>query len=138
VNRLKTVLMVLTLVTAVSLSVVGDDASDQARQTATVYDFQVTSRKYEFGPSSLRVKKGDHLRLVIVALDHDHGFRLDEFHINNEDRKGKDGNGRLHSRQSRHFFISLLELLWVRPRRDEGNAGGRRVTWSSCSLPLFC
>ena len=88
-NRLKTVLMVLTLVTAVSLSVVGDDANDQARQTATVYDFQITSRKYEFGPSSLRVKKGDHLRLVIVALDHDHGFRLDEFHINKKIERGK-------------------------------------------------
>jgi cytochrome c oxidase subunit II len=89
VNRLKTVLMVLTLVTAVSLSVVGDDANDQARQTATVYELQITSRKYEFGPSSLRVKKGDHLRLVIVALDHDHGFRLDEFHINKKIERGK-------------------------------------------------
>jgi cytochrome c oxidase subunit II len=89
VNRLKTVLMVLTLVTAVSLSVVGDDANDRARQTATVYDFQITSRKYEFGPSSLRAKKGDHLRLVIVALDHDHGFRLDEFHINKKIERGK-------------------------------------------------
>jgi hypothetical protein len=34
-------------------------------------------------------------------------------------------------RQSWHFAIPLLELLWVRPWRNEGNAGGRRVTWKS-------
>jgi cytochrome c oxidase subunit 2 len=89
VNRLKTVLMTLTLFTAASLSIVADDASDQVRQTAAVHEFQITSRKYEFGPSSLRVKKGDHLRLVIAALDHDHGFRLDEFHINKKIERGK-------------------------------------------------
>ena len=88
-NRLKTVLMALTLFAAASLSIVADDANDQVRQTAAVHEFQITSRKYEFGPSSLRVKKGEHLRLVIAALDHDHGFRLDEFHINKKIERGK-------------------------------------------------
>lgn len=70
-------------------SIVADDANDQVRQAAVVHEFQITSRKCEFGPSSLRVKKGDHLKLVISALDHDHGFRLDEFHINRKIEKGK-------------------------------------------------
>jgi cytochrome c oxidase subunit II len=89
VNRLKTVLMALTLFPAALPSIVADDANDQVRQTAEVHEFQITSRKYEFGPSSLRVTKGDHLKLVIGALDHDHGFRLDEFHINKNIEKGK-------------------------------------------------
>ena len=89
VNRLKTVLMALTLFTAPSLTMVADNAKDQVRQPAAVHEFQITSRKYEFGPTSLHVKKGDHLRLVITALDHDHGFRLDEFHINKKIEKGK-------------------------------------------------
>lgn len=88
-NRLKTVLMALTLFAAASLSIVADDAYDQVRQTAAVHEFQITSRKYEFAPSSLRVKKGEQLRLVIAALDHDHGFRLDEFHINKKIERGK-------------------------------------------------
>ena len=89
VNRLKTVLMALTLFPAALPSIVADGANDQVRQTVEVHEFQITSRKYEFGPSSLRVKKGDHLKLVIGALDHDHGFRLDEFHINKKIEKGK-------------------------------------------------
>jgi len=89
VNWLKAVLMALTLFAAASLSIMADDANDQVRQTAAVHEFQITSRKYEFGPSSLRVKKGEHLRLVIAALDHDHGFRLDEFHINKKIERGK-------------------------------------------------
>lgn len=86
-NRLKTVLTVLTLFTAASLSTVAGNSNDAVRRT--VYEFQVTSRKYEFSPSSLRVKKGDQVRLVIAALDHDHGFRLDEFHINQKIKMGK-------------------------------------------------
>ena len=89
VNWLKAVLMAVTLFVAASLSIMADDANDQVRQTAAVHEFQITSRKYEFGPSSLRVKKGEHLRLVIAALDHDHGFRLDEFHINKKIERGK-------------------------------------------------
>jgi cytochrome c oxidase subunit II len=89
VNWLKAVLMALTLFVAASLSIIADDANDQVRQTAAVHEFLITSRKYEFGPSSLRVKKGEHLRLVIAALDHDHGFRLDEFHINKKIERGK-------------------------------------------------
>jgi cytochrome c oxidase subunit II len=89
VNWLKAVFMALTLFVAASLSIMADDANDQVRQTAAVHEFQITSRKYEFGPSSLRVKKGEHLRLVIAALDHDHGFRLDEFHINKKIERGK-------------------------------------------------
>jgi cytochrome c oxidase subunit 2 len=89
VNWLKALLMALTLFVAASLSIMADDANDQVRQTAAVHEFQITSRKYEFGPSSLRVKKGEHLRLVIAALDHDHGFRLDEFHINKKIERGK-------------------------------------------------
>ena len=89
VQRLKKTLMALTLVTAASLRMAADDANDQVGQITPAHEFQVTSRKYEFSPGSLRVKKGDHLRLVIVAVDHDHGFRLDEFHINTKIEKGK-------------------------------------------------
>jgi len=89
VKRLKKTLMALTLFTAASLRIVANDANDQVGQMAAAHEFQVTSRKYEFSPSSLHVKKGDHIRLVIVAVDHDHGFRLDEFHINTKIEKGK-------------------------------------------------
>jgi cytochrome c oxidase subunit II len=89
VNSLKTMLTALMLFTAVSLSIVAEDANDAVTQTAGVHEVQVTSRKYEFSPSSLRVKKGEQVRLIIAALDHDHGFKLDEFHINQKIKRGK-------------------------------------------------
>jgi cytochrome c oxidase subunit 2 len=53
-----------------------------------VHEIQVTLRKYEFTPASLRVRKGEHVRLTMAAIDHDHGFRLDEFEINQKIQKG--------------------------------------------------
>jgi cytochrome c oxidase subunit 2 len=48
----------------------------------------VTARKYEFDPGVIRVKKGDHVKLVITAEDHDHGFKLEAFHIDQRLPKG--------------------------------------------------
>jgi len=53
-----------------------------------VHEIQVTLRKYEFNPGSLHVKKGERVRLIMVAVDHDHGFKLDDFDINQKVRKG--------------------------------------------------
>jgi cytochrome c oxidase subunit 2 len=53
-----------------------------------VHEIQVTLRKYEFTPGLLHVKKGERVRLVMAAVDHDHGFKLDEFDINQKVRKG--------------------------------------------------
>jgi cytochrome c oxidase subunit 2 len=36
----------------------------------------------------LHVKKGERVRRVIAAVDHDHGFKLDEFDINQKVQKG--------------------------------------------------
>jgi hypothetical protein len=49
----------------------------------------VTARKYEFTPSTIQAKKGDHIKLIITALDHEHGFKLDAFHIDQELPKGE-------------------------------------------------
>ena len=53
-----------------------------------VHEIQVALRKYEFNPGSLHVKKGERVRLIMVAVDHDHGFKLDDFDINQKVRKG--------------------------------------------------
>jgi cytochrome c oxidase subunit II len=37
---------------------------------------------YEFSPGSLRARKGEQVKLIMAAADHDHGFKLDEFNIN--------------------------------------------------------
>ena len=52
------------------------------------HEIQVTLRKYEFSPGSLRVRKGEQVKLIMTAADHDHGFKLDEFSINQKIPKG--------------------------------------------------
>lgn len=53
-----------------------------------VTEIQVTAKKYEFSPNPIRVKKGAHVKLIITAIDHDHGFKLEAFHIEQKLKKG--------------------------------------------------
>jgi cytochrome c oxidase subunit II len=57
-------------------------------QTAAT-EIKMTAKKYEFNPSQIKVKQGDHVRLVITALDRDHGFKLEAFQIDRELKKGE-------------------------------------------------
>jgi len=41
----------------------------------------VTLGKYDFTPGVLRVRKGELVKLVMTATDHDHGFKLNDFNI---------------------------------------------------------
>jgi cytochrome c oxidase subunit II len=88
-NRLKIILIGLAFL-SVTLPITGaQEAKDNAGTTTQgVHEIQVTLRKYEFNPGSLHVKKGERVRLIMVAVDHDHGFKLDDFDINQKVRKG--------------------------------------------------
>ena len=52
-------------------------------------EIRVTAKKYEFSPNVIKAKRGDHIRLVITALDRSHGFKLEAFHIDQELPKGE-------------------------------------------------
>ena len=52
-------------------------------------EITMTAKKYEFDPSSVRVKSGDHVKLMITALDKEHGFKLEMLHINQKLPKGE-------------------------------------------------
>jgi cytochrome c oxidase subunit 2 len=88
VNKLKMMLIALTILSAASARTVVQAAEDSGTSTGEVHEIQVTLRKYEFGPGSLRVKKGERVKLVMTAMDHDHGFKLDDFNINQKIPKG--------------------------------------------------
>ena len=88
-NRLKVILIGLAFL-SVTLPITGaQEAKDNAETPMQgVHEIQVTLRKYEFNPGSLHVKKGERVRLIMAAVDHDHGFKLDDFDINQKVRKG--------------------------------------------------
>ena len=50
----------------------------------------VTAKKYEFAPPTIRVKQGTKLQLKITATDHAHGFKISEV-ADGADSKGKPG-----------------------------------------------
>jgi cytochrome c oxidase subunit 2 len=52
------------------------------------HEIKMTAKKYEFDPSTITVKKGERVRLLITALDRDHGFKLEAFGINQKLKKG--------------------------------------------------
>ena len=52
-------------------------------------EIRVTAKKYEYDPAVITVKQGEHVTLVIMALDHDHGFKIDTFHIDQLLKKGE-------------------------------------------------
>ena len=87
-NRLKMMLIALTILSAASARTVAKASNDAGTGTQAVHEIQMTLRKYEFSPGSLRVRKGERVKLVITAADHDHGFKLDDFDITQKIPKG--------------------------------------------------
>lgn len=76
---------------ALGALLIGLDGTAPAAGQATspaVREFTMTAKKYAFDPSVITVKEGEKVRLLITATDHDHGFKLDAFDINQVLKKG--------------------------------------------------
>ena len=72
-------------VMAMSTVVLGQEGRPASDQGNTI---QVTARKYRFDPPVITVKQGDRVKLIITAVDHDHGFRLPGYDIDQKLPKG--------------------------------------------------
>jgi cytochrome c oxidase subunit II len=78
----------LTILSAASARTVAQVAKNAGTGAQSVHEIQVTLRKYEFSPGSLHVRKGEQVKLVMFAADHDHGFKLGDFNIDQKIPKG--------------------------------------------------
>lgn len=62
------------------LALTGSAVPSSSRPLPTPADgvqvIEVTAKKYEFNPASIRVKQGAKVQLRITATDHTHGFRI--------------------------------------------------------------
>jgi heme/copper-type cytochrome/quinol oxidase subunit 2 len=81
VNSLRMMFIGLTLLSAASARTAGQAAKDAGTGVQGVHEIRVTLRKYDFTPGVLRVRKGELVKLVMTATDHDHGFKLNDFNI---------------------------------------------------------
>jgi cytochrome c oxidase subunit 2 len=66
------------------LNAMTQDTQGSAEQAKEI---QVTAKKYEFSPNPIRVKKGDHVKLVITSTDKEHGIKLEAFHVDQKLKK---------------------------------------------------
>ena len=87
-HRLKMMLVAPAILSAASARTVAQVAKDAGTEAQKAHEIQVTLRKDEFSPGSLRVRKGEQVKLILAAADHDHGFKLDDFNINQKIPKG--------------------------------------------------
>ena len=88
-NKLNIFLLIaLTFLPATLPTTIARAADDPATPTQGIHEIQITLKKYEFSPGSLHVKKGERVKLIMAAVDHDHGFKLDAFGVNQKVSKG--------------------------------------------------
>lgn len=89
VKELPRLMFVLFALSALALmNATAQDTQNPAPATPGVHEIQVTAKKYAFSPEPIRVKKGEHVRLIITATDHDHGFKLEAFNVDQKLKKG--------------------------------------------------
>jgi len=57
--------------------------------TLDAREITMTAKKYEFSPDTVRLKRGDHVKLVITSLDRDHGIKIEGYQIEKKLPKGE-------------------------------------------------
>ena len=87
-HPLKINLAAFALILVAGLSVAAQETAPAPGSENQAVEIKMTARKYRFDPNPITVKKGQHVKLLISALDHDHGFKLEAFNINQKIKKG--------------------------------------------------
>jgi len=68
--------VMLAALLVLSSSAVPSSSKPLPKPAGNVQVIEVTAKKYEFNPASIRVKQGAKVQLRITATDHMHGFRI--------------------------------------------------------------
>ena len=69
---------------------VSPGATNTDSGSSGIKEFSLTAKRFEFTPSTITVKKGDHVKLKITALDFSHGFALPDFGVAKQLEQGKE------------------------------------------------
>lgn len=73
---------------AVLLGGVLAGAAQTPASQRVVREIHMTAKRFQFDPSVIVVHKGDRVKLIITAVDHDHGIALPAFGIKQKLKKG--------------------------------------------------
>jgi cytochrome c oxidase subunit 2 len=113
--------LLLAVVTVLWMDVFAQNAQPSAAGTQQVHEVAVTAKKYEFSPNPIRVTKGEHVKLVITALDHDHGFKLDAFDVNQTIKKGVPATAEFTADKTGTFPFRCSVLCGLGHAKMKGN-----------------
>ena len=95
--------------------------SQEVRATIPgTHEIQVTAKKYEFNPSVITVRKGEHVKLVITATDREHGFKLDAFKINQHLKKGEPATIEFDAKNAGEFPFQCSVICGMGHHRMKG------------------
>jgi len=98
-NRFIFLFMVFTLLTGTGKL--------YAAETKT---FQITAKKYEFSPDTIKVNQGDKVVLLVTATDREHGFGIKELNIDRVLPQGKTVTIEFIANQKGDFTISCTKF----------------------------
>jgi len=91
-----------------------------AQDSTGANEIKMTAMKYEFKPAIVKVKKGDHVRLTITAVDRDHGFKLDVFQIEQKLPKGEPVTVEFTADQSGTFPFQCSQFCGLGHKKMKG------------------
>lgn len=55
-----------------------------------VHEIKMSAKKYEYTPGEIRVKQGEHVRLLITATDRKHGFEIKDLGVKTDLKKAQE------------------------------------------------
>ena len=81
-------LIVVGVLALFTLAVAAQEAPQPA--APSVHEIKMSAKKYEYTPGEIRVKQGEHVRLLITATDRKHGFEIKDLGVKTDLEKGAE------------------------------------------------
>ena len=107
------------------------DAEPGAGVMKDAKEIRIAAKKYEYDPGVITVKQGEHVRLIITALDHDHGFKIDAYHIDELLKKGEQRTIEFTANESGTFPFQCSHFCGLGHKGMKGELIVERVSQES-------
>jgi cytochrome c oxidase subunit 2 len=107
------------------------DAGAGTIASKDVKEIRIAAKKYEYDPGVITVKQGEHVRLIITALDHDHGFKIDAYHIDELLKKGEQRTIEFTANESGTFPFQCSHFCGLGHKGMKGELIVERVSQES-------
>ena len=89
-RRRKFAIIPVWLVLAAAAMSAQDAPPPQPPTAPAPHVIQITAQKYKYTPNEIRVTKGEHVKLLLTALDRTHGFKIESLNIERKIEKGEE------------------------------------------------